>query len=367
MTARTWILGAPDPEMQAIESLLRECGETVAYAVVGVDRVHPGNAYRAERAHFPGAWEDDARTQEGMGHEAYPADGIAEYWVECELRADRRRAGYRIDHHRPGDPGFGRPPAEFFAASSLGQVCAVLGLAIIYGHRDDACRVLSDHEGPSGWDIAWSGVGASGSVTVLPGANRWPFGKHGLWEGLPYDGDFALDARDALMVAAADHCLGAAYRGECPGVDPDALMAFRTAARAVVQGRSIDAVLADIRGTQAALRSAPLVRLSRSRGVLGECDLGHGLCAHCGDCCCQCVSAHDMRRELPWPELPEAATRIGVGYISGPLETADGREKIVCSGVEEQVKAFLEDWAPRNGLVDCYGDPARGFAGGYLS
>lgn len=30
MSTRTWILGAADPEMQAIESLLRECGERVA-------------------------------------------------------------------------------------------------------------------------------------------------------------------------------------------------------------------------------------------------------------------------------------------------------------------------------------------------
>src|SRR5690554_2014539 len=44
---RLWILGASDPEMAAIEGLLRECGERVVYAADerGV-RVHPGNAYR---------------------------------------------------------------------------------------------------------------------------------------------------------------------------------------------------------------------------------------------------------------------------------------------------------------------------------
>lgn len=41
------ILGAADPEMRAIETLVRACGVTVAYATVDGVRVHPGNAYRA--------------------------------------------------------------------------------------------------------------------------------------------------------------------------------------------------------------------------------------------------------------------------------------------------------------------------------
>ena len=49
MNERLWILGAPDPEMVMIESLLRDAGETVVYATVDGERVHPGNAYRAIR------------------------------------------------------------------------------------------------------------------------------------------------------------------------------------------------------------------------------------------------------------------------------------------------------------------------------
>src|SRR5690606_4181877 len=30
-----------------------------------------------------------------------------------------------------------------------------------------------------------------------------------------------------VFAAAADHCLAAAYRGECPGIDPNALMRWR--------------------------------------------------------------------------------------------------------------------------------------------
>lgn len=60
--SRLWILGAPDPEMTAIEKLLRDAGETFVYA----------------------------------------------------------------NHHRQGDPGHGLPPAEFLRASSIGQVISTL-------------------------------------------------------------------------------------------------------------------------------------------------------------------------------------------------------------------------------------------------
>src|SRR5690606_24433639 len=56
----------------------------------------------------------------------------------------------------------------------------------------------------------------------------------GSWSG-NYRGVVIPD--DLVYTAAADHCLGAAYRGECPGVDPDALMHWRVAQRATFQGR----------------------------------------------------------------------------------------------------------------------------------
>ena len=48
MTARAWILGAADPEMEAIESLLRAAGEQFVYAITSEGRrVKPEGAYRA--------------------------------------------------------------------------------------------------------------------------------------------------------------------------------------------------------------------------------------------------------------------------------------------------------------------------------
>ena len=61
-----------------------------------------------------------------------------------------------------------------------------------------------------------------------------------------------------------------------------------------------------------------------------------------------------------------SSVREGIGYVSGPLSGPDGRRKYTCSGDSEQVRAFIDAWAPAQGLVGVYGDPARGFAGGYL-
>src|SRR5690606_33870026 len=164
-----------------------------------------------------------------------------------------------------------------------------------------------------------------------------------------------------IFAAAADHCLGAAYRGECPGVDPDELMRWRAESRARFQGRSVGEILADIEATTSALREAyacdPLLLEEPGSG--------------CGDPQCSChldavPRVADMRRGPPWPELVEASCRTGIGYVAGPLRSPDGRRKITCSGDAQQIRAFLDHWASRQGLVDCYGDPARGFAGGYL-
>src|SRR5690606_3670863 len=146
-----------------------------------------------------------------------------------------------------------------------------------------------------------------------------------------------------VFAAAADHCLAAAYRGECPGVDPDALMRWRVEARAAYQGRPVAELLEDVEQSRARLRAAPVV-------ALGER-----------------LTARDLRGEHV-PELPEAAVREGLAYLA-TVADRDGRRKIVLGGhaPAEMVRAFLESWAPSRGLIDLYGDPARGFAGGYVA
>ena len=278
---RLWVLGASDPEMASIEKLLLDHGERVAYAFSDGHRVRPENAYVT-----------DAICNDS-GNDILPQNHMP--WltiipIECGGPGivDREMVWGdhvypAIDHHHSGDPGYGRPPSEFLAASSIGQVIATL-----------------------------TGVPANGSLV----------------------------SHEVMFVAAADHCLGAAYRGECPGVDPNELMKWRVASRAGYQHRCLEVILNDINRARVLLRNAPEIVL------------------------CQSIRCRDMRDQYA-SELPEAAAREGLCFVAR-FPFHDGRTKIVCqSGSPEQIDAFMRVWGPAHGLQDIYGDPQRGFAGGY--
>src|SRR5690606_10452727 len=342
--SRLWILGAPDPEMEAIEALLRECGERVIHA-----KLPSGERIRSGQ----------------FGAPVHIGDASTVYTVECDLPLaygepehepdvgqviidgrrymSARHSALRIDHHAPGDPGYGRPPSEFLAASSVGQVIAEL--ARLGRLPEDWPRLGTS------WGWTWQ----RGELVTRGGHPAQPGFPLGWWvttreEGETGDASYGSDCgetaevpRDLVLCAAADHCLGAAYRGECPGVDPDALMRWRVESRARFQGRPEAQLLADIEKARTVLRAAP------------ELELAPG------------VRARDMRG-VKVCELPEASARENLCFVADGLPGPDGRLKVVCqSGSHEQIRAFLEHWAPAQGLTDLYGDPARGFAGAYLA
>jgi len=396
--SRVWVLGAGDPEMAAIEQLLVRCGERVLYALdESGARVHPGNAYRCVPIEDPGVARiylvECARDPSHTGQRLM---SDAPEGVDPETEGYRYWNEIHIDHHRPGDPGFGKSPSDFLGASSIGQVIRTLvGISSAYSeHRlesnlaalltepqqscDEASRhqcLTLDYDGmqwaqcPHGWELLqdWRDEGDTGGLIT--------------WS-IP---------REFLFTAAADHCLGAAYRGDCPGVDPDELMQWRAESRAAFQGRSVDEVLVDISRAQEALQRAPIIGLCTDaevevRDMRDAFTITTVLVAPFSDeATVDAAGVGDAikivfgeRTEGAWDEgghhtfvrrgvaeLPEAATRLGIGYIAGPLDTPDGRKKITCSGTPEQVRAFLDNWAPSEGLVDTYGDPERGFAGAY--
>lgn len=353
---RIWILGAQDPEMEAIEKLLTECGETVIHALdERGQRVHPGNAYTPC---VRSGWElgEMLRIRESAEHcdprwtgpdgcsPRVQAEGTDYAFADCEIITVECEAprlppeimgvgGFAgpiircttVDHHRPGDPGFGRPPAEFLEASSLGQVIS---------------KLADLGTTPPEWEMIEDPRGSTQHMRdVIPSR--------------------------LVMIAAADHCLGAAYAGKCPGVAPEALGRFRAEERARFSGRDVSYLSADIESTTGAIKSASKVQLAVNRCCYcGDIEQGCAWCS-CGGYCHD-LSVADMRREPPWPELPEAGTRAGVSYIAGPLDCPDGRRKITCSGTPEVIEAFMRHWGPAQGLTDIYGDPARGFAGGYV-
>lgn len=261
------ILGADDPEMSAIEKLLNSYSIAYRYAM-GADgrRVTPATAYAAV----------------GVSGDLNSVDSIV--FVECDFPGITPVA--RCDHHFPGDPGYGKPPADYWEASSIGQVAALL-------------------DGNNGWDIANS---------------------YGV---------------EILMVAAADHCLAAAYAGQCYGVDPAELAEFRIRQRAKFQKRDVAELRADMERALKILANAPRITIDGSEIA-------------------------DLRGTFV-PELREAALIARLpGYLASVTEPG-GRQKVVISADESNVRAFMEGWAKQNGLTEIYGNPVRGFAGGYIS
>jgi len=207
MADRIWIMSSSDPEMETIEGLLREAGERIIYAL-GPDgaRVRAADAYRVAALSEP-----------------IPAGSVV-YRVECDGPAIPPDAVV-IDHHRPGDPGYGRPPEEFLPASSIGQVIAELArqenLPAVW-----RCKGQGLESAPIGC-VKWNPYGPYWHVGITPADAS----RRLSWGELLFAHSLVLP-NDIVLTAAADHCLGAAYRGECPGVDPDALMRWRAESRA---------------------------------------------------------------------------------------------------------------------------------------
>lgn len=303
------ILGAPDKEMAQIQQLLTMCGVQYAYAAAGGKRCHGGNAYKSDSL-LPGTCSVPEVTEN---------DDII--LVECELpgwfSGDPQPAVVVIDHHKPGHYGYGKPPEEFFEASSLGQLYKLLRRML------PITRQTVGTPSTPAW--LWE---SDDRIHVLVGTDPHPNIELGLdnWFSVPIE---------AMVVAAADHCLGAAYHGQCPGVDPEELRKFRIKQIAEFRGMTeedvserIELAILDI------LASPRLGPLSDMRGKDTD-------------------------------SLPEAAAIIGRGYVTEVTEPT-GRRKIVIGGrvSPEVITKFLEGTLI-NGLIDHYGDPTRGFAGAY--
>ncbi|NTW75308.1 MAG: hypothetical protein HGB34_00160 [Candidatus Moranbacteria bacterium] len=198
------IFGGQDPEEQAARRIAREAGCALATAVTADGKkVHAGNAYQAT-----GYMVDEgdlAGVTGAVVFECTPA-------VAGELPIIAR-----CDHHNPGDPGYGLPAAEYWQASSLGQLCTVLGVE-------------------------------------------------------PTD--------ELRIIAAGDHCPADAYTGRCPGVDPVAFGDFRLVGKVAfyatnprtAEKADLDKIRAAIEAAKARLLAAPVVDGVRDLRDAGEID-----------------------------------------------------------------------------------------------
>lgn len=137
------------------------------------------------------------------------------------------------------------------------------------------------------------------------------------------------------IIAAADHCLMHAYQGRCPGVAVHDLKLWRTRSRAAARGLTEEELSRQILVASALLQRTERIQLA---GV----DVAF-------------VAA-------VIPEVAEASARDGIAYAYVKREP-DGRNK---AGILSAPPAAIQEWMDTCGLFGVYGDPQRGFAGGYF-
>lgn len=180
----------------------------------------------------------------------------------------------RVDHHNPGDPGYEKLPREYLSGSSLGQVLMLLEM-----EPNDTQRLL----------------------------------------------------------AAADHCLTAAYQGHCPDVDPDELLFLRASWQAKMSGRTLGDVIDGI------LTAARLVHRKY------DSEFGH--------------SVFLDPTEVP-PDLPEGAAYAGKPVRYRALMPGGDVKEMLKGAQPGEIERFMQSHADAGRPV--YGNPYRGYAGAYI-
>lgn len=197
------VFGGQDVEEQAAREVAREAGCILATATFGGKPVHAGNAYRAD-GFAVDEGDLDAVEQVVIFECAPAAAGDLEVVAKC-------------DHHNPGDKGFGLGADQYWEASSLGQLCKLLG---------------------------------------------------------------AERTHELELVAAGDHCPADAYAGRCDGVDPLEFLDFRVAGKVAfyanhpkIPNKSAEQIHVAIKAAKKKLADAPLVdgvRDLRGAGMIDE-------------------------------------------------------------------------------------------------
>lgn len=179
----------------------------------------------------------------------------------------------RVDHHHPGDPGYDKGPEAYLEGASIGQVLDLLEME---------------------------------------------------------------PTTDQRLLAAADHCLSAAYQGTCPGVDPHELLRRRASWQAKMSGRTLGDMMEGI--------------LDAARWVERHYDSELG----------EAVVLDPAEVHL---DLAEGAALAGKPVRYRQL-MPDGELKEMLKGADpDHIERFMA--AHRAAGRQVYGNPYRGYAGAY--
>lgn len=291
------------PNQVAVENFIREklCPRVIIFGAPDIEeqrarRIAAIYGLQTATATFGGERCNPMTAYRADGYILDSADESGDAASECIIfECSPKAAGDLVvvaqcDHHNPGDHGFGLSSAEYLEASSLGQLLNFLGVEATQEDR---------------------------------------------------------------VIAAADHCLGAAYQGECPGVSAEKVLAMRLPE--IMKRENVSSEAEAIKGIEAAVK---LLKNPEMTVTLGG------------------ILVADVRDLGPIPFLVEAGVMTSTPYLA----KGDKRfpDKVNLSGSYSVVAEFLGEaemvegrptyphgWAATNGLFQAYGNAGRGFAGAY--
>lgn len=249
-------------------------------------------------------------------YEAAEEPSPSTVWIECAPREGKdaltKAGAVLIDHHHEGDPGFDKGPEDYLAASSIGQLVYFM---VRNGYSPDwSPEKTADNDGY---------YYTQAEVYLV-------------YQGIKY-----TIPEEIKYVAASDHCLATAYQGVCRGINVEQLKMWRV--EKIARFRNIDSIscLAKITESGTEVLTAPKITIG-----------GHEVAD---------VRASSLKY------LKEASARIGVPILSSkPFSNGKGEKIVIQATNPDIIKAFIEEWGPNMGVVNIYGNPYRGMAGGYL-
>lgn len=152
-------------------------------------------------------------------------------------------------------------------------------------------------------------------------------------------------------MAAHDHCFQAAMRGEWPGISPKDVLEVKIRGIAASTGATEDEVLDWIDGYASDIDYSPEVQIGDQLvRDLRRFDLGVG------------YSLKVLAAQV-------AGAMSGHAVLLRHRHREDGPEVWSLRGNarSETVLAFMNDWAPAQGLENIHGNPGREYAGGYVA
>ena len=233
--------------------------------------------YNYKRANSSSAYDLDCPNQFLYENEC------EEVWmIECDAQEIflEEECVIMIDHHKEGDAGYGKPPEMYWSGSSIGQV--------------------------------WERLSAILPIEKLEEIHK--------------------ECWDREVVAAADHCLLAAYAGLCPGISSTEIRMWRAISKSTFIGCSVQSIFSAQDMAVSIIGSMPVIDIAGKKVV--DATGYDGII----------------------PELPDAC---GIARISCLSKV--GKKLGIFSLHPEVIEAWMEGEKAAGRIV--WGAPARGYAG----